>query len=423
VTAEPHSWQPLDLIELAANPPEPPTIGGLLYPAKRTLLSGETESLKTWLALILAKAEMDAGYAVAWADLDAMGAGELLDQLRLLGVPDEMIAQRFLHYEPTETLKQGRLDDVCALLRDRAVRLFVVDAFNPMLNLHGLDPTSTQDVESFWREIATPITTAGAAPTLIDHVVKNAKAAGKYAYGSERKATGAIVHLGFRLLEPLARDTTGRTLLTTHKDRPGFPPRPTIGRLVLTSADGRISYQLEADQSRVGSTFRPTVLMERASRKLEAETAPRSKNWIEKNVTGNKPALRTGVSILVDEGYFAQQETPSGYELTSARPYREDADPALAEEAGETSSTPRPYLVPDLRSVTPDPTSSLRPCPYMDEGEGRSATSSTNHVPTSPPSLPILWSERAAAPPLSNEEADEIAAALDEDARSREEAA
>ena len=138
-----HSWQPHNLVEFAANPPEPPTIGGLVYRAKRVLLSGETESLKTWLALILAKAEMDAGYAVAWADLDAMGAGELLDRLRLLGVSDETIAAQFLHYEPTETLKHGRLDDVCALLRDRAVRLFVVDAFNPMLNLHGLDPHST----------------------------------------------------------------------------------------------------------------------------------------------------------------------------------------------------------------------------------------------------------------------------------------
>jgi hypothetical protein len=73
---EPHSWTASSLVARAATPPEPPTIGGLLYPAKRTLLSGETESLKTWLALILAKAELDAGYAVAWADLDAMGAGE-----------------------------------------------------------------------------------------------------------------------------------------------------------------------------------------------------------------------------------------------------------------------------------------------------------------------------------------------------------
>ena len=355
-----HSWQPQNLVELAANPPEPPTIGGLIYPAKRTVFSGETESLKTWLALILAKAEMDAGYTVAWADLDAMGAGELLDRLRLLGVPDETIAQRFLHFEPTETLKQGRLDDVCALLRDRAVRLFVVDAFNALLNLHGLDPSSTPDVETFWREVATPITAAGAAPTLIDHVVKNTKAVGKYAYGSERKATGAIVHLGFRLLEPLARGTTGRALLTTHKDRPGYLPRPTIGRLVLASDGDHITYQLEADHSRTGSTFRPTVLMERASRALEEQPETVSLTWIEKNVQGKGPALREGVKILVTEGYFTQNKTPGGFQLMSARPYREADDPTLLEEDEETASPPRPHRVPDLVSVTPDPTASPR---------------------------------------------------------------
>lgn len=88
---EPHSWQPSSLVARAAIPPEPPTIGGLLYPAKRTLLSGETESLKTWLALVLAKAELDAGYAIAWADLDAMGSGELLARLQALGVRDDVI--------------------------------------------------------------------------------------------------------------------------------------------------------------------------------------------------------------------------------------------------------------------------------------------------------------------------------------------
>ena len=163
-----HSWAPSSLIARAANPPEPPTIGGLLYPAKRTLLSGETDSLKTWFALILAKAELDAGFSVAWADLDAMGAGELLSRLQALGVNDEVIDERFLYYEPSERLVDDLLEDVCGEIARRGIRLFVVDAFNPMLNLHGLDPGSTSDIETFWREVATPITVAGAAPTLLD---------------------------------------------------------------------------------------------------------------------------------------------------------------------------------------------------------------------------------------------------------------
>ena len=119
---------------------------------------------------------MDAGYSVAWADLDAMGAAELLSRLRALGVDDDVIDQRFLYYEPAERLVDDVLEDVTADISERAIRLFVVDAFNPMLSLHGLDPNSTPDIETFWREVADPICRAGAAPTLLDHVAKNAGA-------------------------------------------------------------------------------------------------------------------------------------------------------------------------------------------------------------------------------------------------------
>jgi AAA domain-containing protein len=362
-----HTWNRSSLIARALEPPEPPTIGGLLYPAKRTLLSGETESLKTWAALILAKAEMDAGHPVAWADLDAMGAAELLSRLRALEVEDAVVDELFLYYEPAERLIGDVLEEVCGEIAERAVRLFVIDAFNPILNLHGLDPGSTSDVETFWREVATPITEAGAAPTLLDHVVKNADNRGKYAYGSERKASGAIVHVGFRILEQFTRGGTGRTLLSTHKDRPGFLPRPTIGRLVLVSDAEVVSYSLEADRSHDADTFRPTVLMERVSRKLEAEFEPRSQRWIEENVTGKGDALRQALGVLVDEGFIVRDELPKGYRFTSVRPFRE-ADDEPPEVSGATASPPRPHRVPDLRS---NPSTDRVPeSPHGDAGRG-----------------------------------------------------
>lgn len=407
-----HSWHPQNIVARAANAPERPTIGGLLYALKRVLLSGETESLKTFLALILAKAEMDAGYFVAWVDLDAMGPAELLARLQALGVDKDTIAHQFLYYEPTEALRQGRLDDVCALLRELGVRLLIGDAFNPWLNLHGLDPHSTSDVETFWREVATPIAETRAAPTLLDHVVKNADNRSKYAYGSERKASGAHLHIGFRLLEPFSRGGTGRTLLITHKDRPGFLPRPTIGRLVLTSDGDAIRYELEADHSRDSDKFRPTILMQRVSRKLEDHPEPVSQTWIEKNVDGKAAGLRTAVEILVDEGYLAKQEASRGWKLTFARAYSEADDPVLQWE-DETASQPRPNRVPNLVSVPHEPTASPRPLRKEDADAIRSGTASPNGVPS--PSLPLeLYSE---APPLSDDEvADEVALAAEREA-------
>src|SRR5262249_34219938 len=116
--------------------------------------------------------EMDAGYPVAWVDLDAMGSDELLARLRELGVDDDTIDRLFLYYEPDELLVGALLTEFCETIERRGVRLCVIDAFNPILSLHGLDPGSTPDVEKFWREVATPITDAGAAVALIDHVTK-----------------------------------------------------------------------------------------------------------------------------------------------------------------------------------------------------------------------------------------------------------
>ena len=231
----PHSWEPQSLVIRDANPPEPPTIGGVLYPCTRVLLSGETECLKTWFAAILAKAEMDIGLPVAWVDLDAMGPGEILSRLRALGVSDDITHELFLYYEPEQRLAGDVLEEVCG--DDRG-------AWDPAprdrrVQLHAAPPRSRSERDRGHRnvlaEVADAITRAGAAPPLLDHVVKSADNRGKYAIGSERKASGAIVHLGLRLIETFARGGTGRALISTHKDRPGFHRRPTLGKLVLVS--------------------------------------------------------------------------------------------------------------------------------------------------------------------------------------------
>ncbi len=387
VAARGHTWAPVDLVAAAADPPEPPTIGGLVYAGKRTLLSGETESFKTWLALVLAKAELDAGYSVAWADLDAMGRGELLARLRALGVSDDAISKRFLLYEPEERLVGVALADVIAEITERKVRLFVIDAFNSMLGLHGLDPSSTPDVEAFWSQVAQPICNAGAASTLIDHVVKNPDARSRYAYGSERKASGAHLHIGFHQLQAFGIGETGRTKLSIHKDRSGFLPRPTIGILELVSAGERISYELRGDRSRTTDRFRPTGYMERVSEFLGGQNEAVSRKTVESGVGGKAEHVRTAIDVLVDDGYAKASDGPHGarmVELVSI--YREDEDVAGTEDES-SSSRPRPVLVPTLRS-TPQfvlvPSSSLTGDEDEDEVRPRPATSSRGELPDSP---------------------------------------
>ncbi len=373
LTDEPHHWRPEDLIELAANPPEPPTIGGLLYPGKRTVLSGETESMKTWLALILCKAELDIGLAVCWVDLDAMGPGALLARLRLLGVEDQAISDRFVYYQPDKPLDARHTEPIAETIHDRHIRLCVIDAFNPYLAMHALDPNSTTDVEKFWQLHADPICNAGAAPTLLDHVVKNTENRGKYAYGSERKASGAIVHLGFKPLEILRQGGIGRSLLSVHKDRPGYLTRPALGRLVIDSTTNPYTFTLEPDKSHdVEGAFRPTVLMEKISRQLERETEPLTTKQIEDIKLGKAEYVRKALEQLVQDAYLTRQEGARGARLyTTIRPFREAEQPTTT-----TSSPRRPDLVPDLtsRHVVP------RPHPIRDEDDVRRRPGTTTDL-------------------------------------------
>jgi hypothetical protein len=196
---------------------------------------------------------------------------------------------------------------------------------------------------------------------MLDHVTKN-NSGSKYAYGSERKATGAHVHIGFKQLEPFARGTTGRTLLTTHKDRPGYLPRPVIGRLILDSDGEHVTYRLEADQSRTGDAFRPTNLMEKVSRHLEGQHEHVPRREIERSVTGNAAAKRTAIDVLVDEGYARQTDGPGRAKLVEhVRPYREADDELerLETLASESASQVRPGCVPDLVSKR---SARVRPC-------------------------------------------------------------
>ena len=310
----------------------------------------------------------------------------MLQRLRLLGVTDDQINDGFLYYEPDNPLnKDTYTQPIADLIADRGIRLCVIDAFNPILSMHGLDPNITTDIEKFWQLYADPICAAGAAPTMLDHVAKNTESRGKYAYGSERKASGAIVHLGFKSLEILRQGGTGRSSLSVHKDRPGYLPRPTIGRLVLdATTPGQITYRIDPDKSHDEGAFRPTALMEKVSRQLEHETQPLSTKQIEDIKLGKADYVRKALTALTEDGYIRREEGPRGAILyTSIRPFVEADQPEPT-----TSSPPRPHLVPDLRSVNP---SDLVPSPPF-RGRGtrsKGQTPTTSSQPRPRPGDPI----------------------------------
>jgi hypothetical protein len=325
------SWCPIDLVARAVNPPRPPDVIDLFYAGSNHLVSGESESAKSWLALAAAVAELAEGRGVVWVDGDDMGAGAVLERLRALGATDEAISRLFAYVAPEEHLTEERRADLLERMRTDPCRLVVFDGFNPLLHLHGLNPDAGTDVETFYRHID-PFRKAGAAIVLTDNVVKSREARGAWAIGSERKKSKAEVHLGMRSLAMFGRGHTGRSRIDVHKDRPGHLQRPTPGNFVLESDGDRCTWRIEADPSHTSEgEFRPTHLMERISRYLERHQDAVSRNTIEKEVEGKATAKRTAIDRLIVEGYATEIEGTRGARLVQLqRPYSEAADEAVA---------------------------------------------------------------------------------------------
>lgn len=324
------SWVALDLVTLGDTPRVPPAIGGLIYPGRRHLFWGESESGKTWLAFGNAADELLAGRGVVWVDLDYMGAQDVLERLRQFGVPDDTIRERFVFYQPDGPLGGYSLDAVLALMAEKGARLVVFDAFTGLCALHGLNPNDGIDIEKAYRAIQ-PLCDTGAAAVILDHVVKNADNRGRYAQGSERKLSGADVALGFTLVEHYGRGRTGRARLIVHKDRPAQLKRPIVGVFALRSDPDthQVSWSLDDDTQSTTDTgkLRPTGYMERVSRYLEPVRGPITRSAIVTGVGGKDVHVRTALDCLAAEGFT--YEIPGGNRsimVTLVRPFREDQE-------------------------------------------------------------------------------------------------
>ena len=307
---------------------------GIFYRARRHVVHGEPDALKGFLLLAAAVEEIQAGRCVVWIDFE-MSAGELYERLTQMGLTDEQITDGFLYFDhPGERLVDAAIvADVVRLVAERQPSLVVVDSTIAIMALHGLHPDSAIDVENLYRDHIAAFEGSGACVAVLDHVVKSAESRGRWATGSERKLGVVAVVLGLEVITPFGRGRTGQIKVLAFKDRPGFHVRPKAAEVTFTSdpATGRITWRVavtdgDAAQEEA-APWRPTFLMERVSRYVEAAAKPVSITSVVENVQGNDPAKRAGIEVLLAEGYFAQEEGPRNARLLhSLRPYREIED-------------------------------------------------------------------------------------------------
>ena len=318
------TWQPRNLALLGERPQTRPTLGGigLAYPGKRHAFTGPQESAKTLAAYAAILGVVHESGAVVLIDLE-MGEYDARDRLRDMGATDDDLGH--VHYvEPDTEPTTNAIAHLVELHPD----LVVIDAAAGAYSLTGLDDNKRADVELWTGVWVKPFWRAGIATIVIDHVVKNADGRGKYAIGSERKVGGIDVHLGFEAVLELNRGGRGLYRIVTHKDRPGYLPRPRAAELdVRSDPDTHAltwTFRPADDTGDGADNFRPTGLMERVSRHLEITGEPLSRSKLELAIKGKRDYVRQAIDALVRDGHADETTGARGARLgTLARPYRE----------------------------------------------------------------------------------------------------
>lgn len=386
---EPHPWTPIALDPETITPPAPPSIllaadgrGALLYAGMRHLLFGETEALKSWVSAACAVELAHAGRDTVWIDTDGMGRGPLAERLGALGLDDDEIRRHVFYLAPDVALDAEGTEALVRVLEERDVALCAIDAHDASLELQGLDPNSTADVQKFARTVVDIFHRRGIATLVPDHVARGGD--GKDPIASQRKVTGFDVAISIKLDgEPMTRSRpTAKVLLYGRKDRPGWHERQGHERRL-----GEIHFDLRAEPpwrlilSRGEEGERPqipSVLMERVSRYLESHSDPMSKTAIETDVMGSAKGVRWAVDVLLQRGCIeaAPGRRKGDRVYLSVRPFREaDADEPVLESV--------PPKTPEAVSTRPGTRPLENPAPMRHPGNP------SEPVPIPSPTRPV----------------------------------
>lgn len=253
------SWWPKDLAQVMAGQdpePEPEFLQrldgrSLLYRGKVNGLIGESESGKTWVALLAVLQTLRARQRVLYLDFEDTAPG-IVTRLRDMGASDGDLG--YLAYiGPDEDLGANAKRDLRQAVDDAPPDLIVIDGFNAAMTLLGLELTDNTDATKFAQLLLKPLAATGACVVYVDHVPKNKDQRGKGGIGAQAKramTTGCAVSVD--VVEPFGRGMTGRLRLTVDKDRPGHVRAASVdakgaGTAVLISqADGNVQVEIES---------------------------------------------------------------------------------------------------------------------------------------------------------------------------------
>lgn len=318
------SWDAVDLADALSgvDVPRPTMLARtdgvrLVYAGRTHQFAGESESCKTWGALLCVKQTLDDGGTVLWVDFEDDERG-IVSRLLSLGVSRVDIAERFTYVRPDEPLhtRDGKATAANAafgrVLAARRYDLAVVDGVTEAMTTEGLDLMSNADIATWSRRVPKRIVDAtGAGVIVIDHVTKSTEGRGRFAIGGQHKLSGLTgAAYIFDVTKRLSRsangeESTGSVKITVAKDRPGHvrgnAKGDVIGVLELVAyPDGGLTAKIvPAGES---TTVPDMEMLSRIGHFLSVYDGA-GKNRITTEIDGKTDAIRNAVAWMIGAGW------------------------------------------------------------------------------------------------------------------------
>lgn len=197
----------------------------LFYSQALNTVQGESESGKSWLALLAAAQSLADGSHVLYIDMEDRES-RVVRRLLDAGVEADHIRLNFHYIRPDEKFSAAAHRYVGEQLDTYRPVLVVIDGVTEAMALEGLSILDNDDIAEFYKSVPRFIVDRASVPTalvMIDHVTKDREGRGRHAIGGQHKLAGvdgAVFLVENR--QPFGRTRQGYSSVAVVKDRSGF---------------------------------------------------------------------------------------------------------------------------------------------------------------------------------------------------------
>lgn len=335
----------------------------LLYSERMHTIQGLPSSGKSWIALHACREVLDMGGAAVYVDYEDHPNG-ITGRMMALGAEPESVKHRFQWVRPEAGFGIATQARIRMVIEDLNPDLVVIDGVAEAMAQDGLDENSNSDFLA-WAERCPRWILRNFAPSvlMLDHVGKS-----KEAQQEGRHGRGAGAKLGFvdgatytaKPIRPFSRERAGSTKLIIAKDRPGgVGAVGEIAGVFVIDPAGRgaqVTTRIDADLQTISAadTWKPTVLMEKASTELES-AGPLTRKSLEAMIHSDKPKLvKEAIARLIAEGFVAEKRQGRTWILSSVKPFKMGESPPEETDVQETLDVEGGNVVPGPWGDKPD---------------------------------------------------------------------